>query len=175
MRKAIGIAALAVLALAVLYGTAVAGSLTVTDETCMKAPPPAEGKAVREYIFRTSPYSKWQLWPGEERYKKGTRPHGAFVAVYLNEDAAQSVKDQNGMREGSMMVIENYSPGKLLTSVQVMYLLRDYNPAGGDWFWATFSPDGRKTLESGKLPSCLSCHAGRKNNDYVFTGKVKVM
>jgi hypothetical protein len=33
-----------------------------------------------------------------------------------------------------------------LKAITVMYKIKDYNPADGDWFWVKYSPDGKATL-----------------------------
>jgi len=67
---------------------------------------------------------------------------------------------------------ENYSSDKKLKALSVMYKIKGYNPDGGDWFWAKYSPDG-KVEASGKVKGCIDCHSKAKNNDFIFTGAVK--
>lgn len=57
-------------------------------------------------------------------------------------------------------------------ALSVMYKIKGYNPEGGDWFWVKYSPDG-KVEASGKVKGCIDCHSKQKDNDYIFTGKVK--
>ncbi|MBI5410178.1 MAG: cytochrome P460 family protein [Nitrospirae bacterium] len=41
----------------------------------------------------------------------------------------------------------------------------------GDWYWAKYDA-GFNILAEGKVEDCIKCHAEKKDNDYIFTGKV---
>jgi len=43
-----------------------------------------------------------------------------------------------------------------------------YDPAHGDWEYFYFE-DANK-VESGKMNSCIQCHSGAADKDYVFGG-----
>jgi hypothetical protein len=145
---------------------------TTPAETQVIPPPPPDGERVAKYILRDMPYANWALWPGKGRLYKGSEPHGALLTTYVNDAALGSIKEKKGMRDGSMIATENYSAGKKLISLIVMYRQRGYNPGGGDWFWARYDAGG-KLLESGKLEGCIKCHGTRSANDYIYTDKVK--
>jgi hypothetical protein len=70
------------------------------------------------------------------------------------------------------VIIDNFKADKKLDAIGVMYKIKGYNPADGDWFWAQFSPDG-KVIEEGKIDECIRCHAAQKTNDYVYSSKLK--
>lgn len=53
-----------------------------------------------------------------------------------------------------------------------MYKKKGFNPAGHDWYWVKYKPDGEVRLE-GKVDACINCHVGVAGNDYVFTGSIK--
>ncbi len=76
------------------------------------------------------------------------------------------------MKNNSIIVKENYTPDKELVAVTVMYKVRGYNPEAGDWFWAKYGPRF-EILAEGKVQDCLTCHSSVKDNDYIFSGKVK--
>jgi hypothetical protein len=99
---------------------------------------------------------------------QGIEPHGALLTTYVNDTAYNSVKSKKGMADGSIIVKENYTPDKQLAAVTVMYKVKGYHPAEGNWFWAKYRPDG-DIEASGKLESCIKCHSQRKANDYVMT------
>jgi len=80
---------------------------------------------------------------------------------------------KKGLADGSILVSEDYGANKNLESMSVMYKIKGYNAGGGDWFWAKYSPNDGYVLESGKVASCISCHASKKDNDYIHMAVVK--
>ncbi|RJQ18655.1 MAG: hypothetical protein C4560_07065 [Nitrospiraceae bacterium] len=133
-------------------------------------PRPSAGD-LRYHMTIHKSYREWAEWPGKGKMYKGREPHGAFLTTYVNETALDSIKKAKGMAEHSIIVKENYDPGKKLTAVTVMYKVKAYNPEGGDWFWVKYDPDFN-VLGEGKIKACLDCHGTVKDNDYIFTGKV---
>jgi len=134
--------------------------------------PGADAEKLNEYLIIHNPYRAWSLWPEKGRLYKGTEPHGALLTTFVNDTAMHSIKKKKGMADGSIIVKENYTADRKFTSLSVMYKIKGYNPEGGDWFWAKYSPDG-KAEASGKVKGCIDCHSKMKNNDFIFTGKVK--
>ncbi|MGC2063479.1 MAG: cytochrome P460 family protein [Thermodesulfovibrionales bacterium] len=136
------------------------------------AEPGPDAVKLNEYIIKYDPYRAWQLWPDKGRLYKGTEPHGALLTTFVNNAAYFSAKKKKGMDDGSIIVKENYTADKKFVALSVMYKIKGYNPAGGDWFWAKYAPDG--TVEaSGKVKACIDCHSKRSDNDFVFTGEAK--
>jgi hypothetical protein len=135
--------------------------------------PAAEGAAVLEYITKTENYQEWPLWPGKGELYQGQHPHGAFLTTYVSPGALKAIDSKAGtIPAGEFVIKENYSPEKKLAAITVMYKKSGYDPAGGDWFWLKFKPDG--TIEKeGKVGGCIGCHAAVKPNDWLFTGPVK--
>ncbi len=134
--------------------------------------PPADAEKLNEYIVKYNPYQSWELWPGKGRLYKGKEPHGSLLTTFVNEDAYYSARKKGGMAYDSIIVKENYSGDKKFEALTVMYKVRGYNPGGGDWFWAKYAPDG-KVLASGKVEACMACHGKMKDNDFIWTDKVK--
>lgn len=119
--------------------------------------------------MQAQPYPSWQMWPGKSAFYKGTEPHGMLLTTYVNELALAAVR--NGTRPlptGAVIVKENYKPTKELAAVTIMMKSKDYNPDGGDWWWAKYSPDG-SVIKEGKVAGCLDCHGMEKGNDYLLT------
>ena len=140
------------------------------SETMVPEPGP-DAEKLNEYIVRYRPYTSWQLWPGKGRLYAGKEPHGSLLTTFVNNAAYYSIKGKKGMADGSMIAKENYSADKKFAALTVMYKIKGYNPAAGDWFWAKYSPDG-KVLASGKVDACINCHGEKKGNDFVWTGEV---
>ena len=73
---------------------------------------------------------------------------------------------------GETLNKENYTDDRKLFLITVMYKMRGFNPAGHDWYWIKYKPDGEVRLE-GKVEVCINCHVVVAGNDYVFTGSIK--
>ncbi len=143
----------------------------IPSETQIVMPGP-DAEKLNEYIIKYNPYRAWSLWPDKGRLYKGTEPHGLLLTTFVNDTALHSIKKKKGMADGSLIVKENYTADKKFTALSVMYKIKGYNPEAGDWFWVKYAPDG-KVLASGKVEACINCHVKRKDNDYIFTGKVR--
>jgi hypothetical protein len=154
-----------------LYSTAPAIHETVPAESQIPLPK-ADATDLYNYIVKQNPYTKWQLWPGKGKLYKGTEPHGALLTTYVNEPAFRSASRKTGMTDAAMIVKENYTADGKLSAISVMYKVKGYNPAKGDWFWGQYGPDG-SVKAGGKVDSCINCHEKRKDNDYIFTGPLK--
>jgi hypothetical protein len=134
--------------------------------------PIPSGGDLRQHIIGQEPYKKsFELWPGKGEMYQGKEPHGSLLTTYVNNIALKSIKLKQGMANNSIIVKENYTQDKKLTTVTVMYKVKGYNPAGGDWFWVKYDPKFN-ILAEGKFTGCLNCHGSAMVNDYVFTGKV---
>ncbi|TAN39696.1 MAG: hypothetical protein EPN25_10330 [Nitrospirae bacterium] len=170
MRKIIMVAS----ALFFVFGFAItAGAIheIIPSESQMPEPGPDAAK-LNEYIIKYDPYRAWQLWPDKGRLYKGSQPHGALLTTFMNNAAYFSRQKKQGMADRSIIVKENYTADKKFVALSVMYKIKGYNPAAGDWFWAKYSPDG-KVEASGKVKACIDCHTRQADNDFIFTGTVK--
>lgn len=160
--------------LTVLFGLAVFAYAIHEEkpsETTAVLPGPDAAK-LYDYITKDNPYVKWQLWPGKGKLYKGKEPHGSFLTTYVNNHAYFSAKGKKGvMASSSIIVKENYTPGKELAAITVMYKIKDYNSAAGDWYWAKYEQYG-KVLASGKVKACIDCHGANKANDFIMTEKI---
>ena len=143
----------------------------IPSETQIVMPGPNAEK-LNEYIVRYDPYRAWELWPKKGKLYKGTEPHGSLLTTFINNTAHFSIKKKKGMEDGSIIAKENYTAEKKFVALTVMYKIKGYNPAAGDWFWAKYNPDGT-VAAAGRVKGCIDCHSAKKDNDYIFTGEVK--
>ena len=134
-------------------------------------PIPAAGD-LRQHILGQEPYKTWETWPDKGKMYKGTEPHGSLLTTYVNDIALKSIKKKEGMANNAIIVKENYAPNKQLVAITAMYKVKGYNAADGDWFWVKYDAD-LNVLSEGKVQGCLACHGTVKDNDYIFTGKVR--
>lgn len=135
--------------------------------------PDTTAASLWSYLQNADYQKNWKMWPGKSAFYPGQEPHGALLTNYVNDIAYNGIEAKNGMLpDHSIIVKENYKPDSTLDSYTVMYMVKGYNPAGGDWFWARFTPNGRVRL-AGKGGMCLGCHEKQKANDYIWTASLK--
>lgn len=125
------------------------------------------------YITRENPYKNYPAWPGKEGFYESTMPPGNILKLYINDLALDTVLHKKGVfPDGALLIKENYTDNGELFLITVMYKVKGFNPAGHDWYWVKYKPDGEARLE-GKVDVCISCHVGVAGNDYAFTGSIK--
>ncbi len=129
----------------------------------MPGPNPA---ALWRHITKADPYEKWDQWPDHQGMREGNAPHGPLHRVFGNAKALGSTTLPAA--EGSILVKENYTARREMSGLTVMYKVKGYNPAAGDWFWVRYSPDG-SAVTFGKPSGCISCHSLREDNDFILT------
>jgi len=135
--------------------------------------PGADAVKLYEYLTKQKPYTSWELWPGKGKMYKGTQPHGEFLTTYVNDAAMFGIRDKKGaMPEGTIIAKENYDKDKKFIALTVMYKIKGYNPAAGNWYWAKYDGSG-KVLASGRVEACVACHGKKKENDFIFSGNMK--
>ncbi len=131
--------------------------------------PKPKGNQLWKYITKTKPYTNWEHWPGFGDMYKGQSPHGAFLKLYVNQEAKAAIeRGDKTMPENAIVVKENYNKEKKLVSITPMYKVKDYNPGAGNWFWAKYGTNG-KIMVAGKVNSCISCHSKKMSDDYMYT------
>ena len=154
-----------------LFSFAYAIHETIPAETQIPLPGP-DAAALYAYITKHKSYTDWELWPGKNKMYKGAEPHGALLTTYVNDTGIMGIKKKKPMPEGTIIAQEDYGSDKNLVALSVMYKIKGFNPEVSDWFWAKYAPDG-KVLTAGRATACITCHEKMKDNDYVFTGKLK--
>lgn len=127
--------------------------------------PGPDAQALWAYFTQQAPYQKWGQWPDFAGRQPGRSPHGEFVAVYVNPPALEA--KGLPLPAGSLIVKEGYDAAQKLTSITVMYKVPGYNPSGGDWFWARYSPQGQAG-PFGQPRGCVGCHAADEANDHIL-------
>lgn len=111
------------------------------------------------HITKDNPYKSWKTMPDLPRYLHvNENPHGDWVAVYLNNEAYESIMTPSRpfqMRYGSIIVKENYaiaggnpsaqqtfsSVPVVLVSLTVMYKVKGYQRVlhEEEWFWVMYT------------------------------------
>lgn len=153
-----------VFTLFIYYGTS-------ADETLNK-----EGKINAQILWRymtvENPYQNYPAWPEKEGFYESSMPPGNVLKLYVNDIALETIVNKKGMfPDGTLLIKENYTDDRKLFLITVMYKSRGFNPAGHDWYWVKYKPNGEARLE-GRVDACIDCHVGVAGNDYVFTGSI---
>ena len=172
MRKLLVCSLVAALVLCFGYA-AYAMHETMESTTMITDAPGSDPAKLYTYITQVTPYRNWNLMPGEKKLEPTEAHRASFMTCYVNPKALSSIKKKQGIADGSIIVVENYGANKKLESLSLMYKIKGYNPDAGDWFWVKYSPNDGYVLESGKVDACITCHASKKDNDYIHTATVK--
>ncbi|OHD11276.1 MAG: hypothetical protein A2086_12815 [Spirochaetes bacterium GWD1_27_9] len=126
------------------------------------------GKSLWNRIIVENNYKKYKMWPDHEGLQEGQSPHGRFHKIYINKQLYNSLPIPDKVAPyDSIIVEENYNIQKELRNIDVMIKIADYNPDFSDWFWATFTPDG-KIVNEGQVENCIDCHLGMFDNDFII-------
>jgi len=130
--------------------------------------PAPKAAAVWDHLQKEAYQEKWKLMPGTEAFAQGSRPHGALVTIRVNPVAFEAISSKKPvLPAGSIVVKENYDPGRTLAAVSVMYKSEGYDPDHNDWYWLQRMPNGTVAAE-GRVRDCYSCHSGTVETDYLF-------
>ncbi len=127
--------------------------------------PGADPKEIWNHITKTSPYTQWEFWDDHQGMLEGDQPHGSFHKVYVNHIAYGAASAP--MKEGAIVVKENYNKNKKLMAITMMYKIKGFNPEKGDWYWVRYTPKG-KAKPYGKVKMCIGCHSSADDNDFIF-------
>jgi hypothetical protein len=116
--------------------------------------PGADAQQLWQFITKQSPYKSWQTLPRMTNPLRVTEiPHGDWVAVYVNDEAYDSIARPASpfqMKYGSIIVKENYTLNKQypknpptkenLVSLTVMHKVKGYHTRANqeEWFWVMY-------------------------------------
>ncbi len=119
-------------------------------------------------ISKEAPFHKYSFWPGYEGMQEGSVPHGPFHKLYINSILKKALPVSNSIAPlGTIIVKENFDRDQEPMGIYIMAKVQGFDPAHNDWYWARYNPDGTEAT-GGKLDSCITCHLGASDNDYLF-------
>ncbi len=126
-----------------------------------------------DHITRTTDYKTYPSFPGDDQLREGFSLHGSYIRTYINPILSDAVRQHaEKIPHGSMIIKENYDNDKKLIAVTLMMKVSNSFPNGGDWFWAKYEKDGGAAV-CGPIQSCLACHSGAADNDYLLSYQLK--
>ncbi len=128
-------------------------------------------------------YSKY-LWEKIE----ATKLNSAKAIVYTAGPSHDRIREvlESKIDGNRVIVARNYDGkdirmskvrkdrSKYLQSIDVMIKRKNYNPKYGDWYWASFKPDGNlhqtedKVEIAGKVSACIRCHINASDGSLMF-------
>ncbi len=129
----------------------------------------------------------WTEWKNFVRTPYIAETHGERYAVNLANDIAAGVYGQyrelKEMPAGGIIAKPSFMVGASGKAVPApLYIMekmpKGWNPATADWRYAMILPGGRtwgmtKGVNSAGMRFCHECHAGVKDNDYLFFAEEK--
>lgn len=118
--------------------------------------------------------------PTPSRREEAMKIHGphteAAIVVRVNSAGIERFKTGQTVPTGTIVVKEKFSDPLAIsppTAIGVMIKREPgYDPEHGDWEYAyeERSPKTEQTLVRGRLESCIKCHSGARDTDYLFRG-----
>jgi len=105
-------------------------------------------------------------------------PHSSpFIVVRVNPEAFADFLAKRPLAVGSIIIIEKHpdANGDNPPQAYTMMIKREpgYDPGHGDWEYADVRLEPEKKVSRGKIASCIACHDGKKNDDYLFRDYLK--
>ena len=94
-----------------------------------------------------------------------------YVDVWVNDKGLKAMTDLGVFPAGSVIVKEKLrGKGSREAELSTVMIKREkgFNPACGDWEFATLDGTGKKVTSRGKLSTCMGCHQRQAIRDYVF-------
>jgi hypothetical protein len=99
------------------------------------------------------------------------------IVVRVNPEAIEDFKAMRPVAVGTVVIKEKYSewdaskPPHGFTAM----IKREpgYDPDHGNWEYADVQLQLEKKVARGKIASCIACHDGKKNEDYLFRNYLK--
>ncbi len=146
---------------------------------CPMAPPAGSGEqdavtamaqTLADRILQQDPYNQWGQFPEAEGIVPSSA-HGVDQAeIRINSVVETAIAEGASTLPNDAIIVKRNigGSGEKADSLTVMWKVNGFNPDDGDWFWAIIVPDG-EIREAGAIATCLGCHGGARDNDFVFT------
>jgi len=99
-------------------------------------------------------------------------PHaGSWIHVYVTHEGRDAMLTGKGVYpEGTIILKQKFHDPAAKTPVVYTGMLKrekGYNPQAGDWEFFVLNGTATRIRESGRLQSCIACHAPFKSTDFV--------
>ncbi len=147
---------------------------STTSSLTSKMPEP-EAEAVWKHITQENSFTEWTAWEDGKGLVSHTNhaSHSPNHRVYINKQALSERKTTLPLPNESILISYINTPAGKPKAITVMYKVKGYNSAAGDWFWAKYSLTG-EVQDAGKPQRCIACHAKKiPDNDYIASTSLK--
>lgn len=102
--------------------------------------------------------------------------HRAYVDIYVNSLAKDAyINKKSKFKVGSLIVKPLYPEKKrenIARLVIMMKMKKGYDEDFNDWWYGVYDETGSEMWHQGKIVSCIACHIGAEDTDYLFTQSV---
>ncbi len=144
------------------------GSLAATAACAVSGETNESIHRVTDTVFRMTPSSAMLCMVDPSRLP----PHADYYChVYVNDVGLTPMKTGKGEYAlGSVVIKQKYSD-RVSMHTELFTIMRKmdagYDPENGDWEYSVVDSTGTKVLSSGRIESCIACHALYPETDYI--------
>lgn len=126
---------------------------------------PAVEPTSQELVAYAESYQTYQAINSE---LKPSNIHGSQVKTFIDKTGIENYQNKTfPYPEGTVSIKESFDSKGELNRLYIMKKIEGYDPEHNDWYYGVMSPEGVAS-KSGRLSSCISCHEGAKDKDYLF-------
>jgi hypothetical protein len=122
--------------------------------------------------FKAPEFCRAPITPGSDQAKAHGPHFKPAIVVRVNPEAIDPFKSHKSVPVGSTVVKEKHPSldGKGPPQEYAAMIRREagYDPAHGDWEYLYVVQGKPHVITRGKLGSCIDCHEGKKDQDYLF-------
>jgi hypothetical protein len=129
---------------------------------------------VTEKPYKVKPATYMLCAPASMAQFQDRGPHtDCAVVVRVNSIGLEFFKSRKPAPVGTVVIKEKHAKGQANGPTAVAAMIKreaGYDPDHGDWEYAfeQLQPEEKRKVERGKLSSCIECHQGARNTDYLF-------
>ena len=95
----------------------------------------------------------------------------AYCNVYVNETAKNTMLTGKGVYPVDSLIVKSKLLDKDKPNIELYTVMRKmpmgYDPEHGDWEYSIIDGESKRVFAAGRIGSCIDCHAGYKDTDYV--------
>ncbi len=120
-------------------------------------------------ITADAPFETYAYWPGHDGVRPGQAPHGEFHEIFINRNLIEALPSTERIAPNGTIIVKKSlnAAADEVVNITVMAKVEGVNPEAGDWYWASYTPDGSVRV-AGVVEGCIVCHSGMAENDYII-------
>ncbi len=102
--------------------------------------------------------------------------HNAYVDIYVNKTAEAAYRERKTLFPVGSEVYKPLYPTPEKKEIALLVIMRKmapgYDNEHNDWWYGVYDGSGREGYHTGKIRSCIACHAQARETDYMFSTSV---